>query len=61
VGIIYNKRLLVQEKYLVQSKDFFDKHGEKLLFLPGSYLYSELCSIVAGIVTMDKRNSCTTM
>jgi membrane-associated protein len=23
--------------------------------LPGSYLYSELCSIVAGIVTMDKK------
>jgi membrane-associated protein len=43
---------LVQEKYLVQSKDF-DKHGEELLFFAGSYLYSEL--IVAGIVTMDKK------
>jgi membrane-associated protein len=61
VGICITKRhLLVQEKYLVQSKDFFDKHGENHFarFLP---IFRTFAPIVAGIVTMDKRNSCTTM
>jgi membrane-associated protein len=48
------KHLLVQEKYLVQSKDFFDKHGEEYYFAR-FYLYSELLSYCAGIVTMDKK------
>jgi hypothetical protein len=38
----------------VQSKDFFQAWGRAII-LPGSYLYSELCPIVAGIVTMDKK------
>jgi membrane-associated protein len=52
---------LVQEKYLVQSKDFFDKHGEELLFCQVLTYIQNFAPIVAGIVTMDKKNSCTTM
>jgi membrane-associated protein len=45
---------LVQEKYLVQSKDFFDKHGEELLFCQVLTYIQNFCPIV-GIVTMDKK------
>jgi membrane-associated protein len=46
---------LVQEKYLVQSKDFFDKHGEELLFCQVLTYIQNFAPIVAGIVTMDKK------
>jgi membrane-associated protein len=44
-----------KKKYLVQSKDFFDKHGEELLFCQVLTYIQNFCSIVAGIVTMDKK------
>jgi membrane-associated protein len=50
------KDTLVQEKYLVQSKDFF-KHGEELLFCQVLTYIQNFAPIVAGIVTMDKRSS----
>jgi membrane-associated protein len=52
---------LVQEKYLVQSKDFFDKHGEELLFCQVLTYIQNFAPIVAGIVTMDKKEVHTTM
>jgi membrane-associated protein len=41
--------------YLVQSKDFFDKHGEELLFCQVLTYIQNFAPIVAGIVTMDKK------
>jgi membrane protein DedA with SNARE-associated domain len=62
VGIIcITKTLSGSKKYLVQSKDFFDKHGEELLFCQVLTYIQNFAPIVAGIVTMDKKNSCTTM
>jgi membrane-associated protein len=39
----------------VQSKDFFDKHGEELLFCQVLTYIQNFAPIVAGIVTMDKK------
>jgi membrane-associated protein len=45
-----------KKKYLVQSKDFFEKYGGKAIifarFLP---IFRTFAPIVAGIVTMDKK------
>jgi membrane-associated protein len=43
VVIIYTikKTLLVQEKYLVQSKDFFEKHGGRAIIFARFYQYLE--------------------
>jgi hypothetical protein len=55
VGIISQQKRHWFKKNILCSLKISLKHGEELLFLPGSYLYSELCPIVAGIVTMDKK------
>ena len=55
---LYNKKdtFWFNKKYLVQSKDFFDKHGGRAIifarFLP---IFRTFAPIVAGIVTMDKK------
>jgi membrane-associated protein len=55
---LYNKKdtFWFKKKYLVQSKDFFDKHGGRAIifarFLP---IFRTFAPIVAGIVTMDKK------
>lgn len=55
---LYNKEdsLRFKKKYLVQSKDFFEKHGGRAIifarFLP---IFRTFAPIVAGIVTMDKK------
>jgi membrane-associated protein len=45
-----------KKKYLIQSKDFFEKHGGRAIifarFLP---VFRTFAPIVAGIVTMDKK------
>jgi membrane-associated protein len=45
-----------KKKYLIQSKDFFEKHGGKAIiyarFLP---IFRTFAPIIAGIVTMDKK------
>jgi membrane-associated protein len=45
-----------KKKYLIQSKDFFEKYGGKAIifarFLP---IFRTFAPIVAGIVTMDKK------
>jgi membrane-associated protein len=45
-----------KKKYLVQSKDFFEKHGGRAIifarFLP---IFRTFAPIVAGIVTMEKK------
>ncbi len=45
-----------KKKYLVQSKDFFERHGGRAIifarFLP---IFRTFAPIVAGIVTMDKK------
>jgi len=55
---LYNKKdsFWFKKKYLVQSKDFFEKHGGRAIifarFLP---IFRTFAPIVAGIVTMDKK------
>ena len=55
---LYNKEdtLLFKKKYLVQSKEFFDKHGGRAIiyarFLP---VVRTFAPIVAGIGSMDKK------
>jgi membrane-associated protein len=45
-----------KKKYLIQSKDFFERYGGKAIvfarFLP---IFRTFAPIVAGIVTMDKK------
>jgi membrane-associated protein len=56
VGIISTtkKTLLVQEKYLVQSKDFLTSMGKSYYFARFLPIFRTFAPIVAGIVTMDK-------
>lgn len=55
---LYNKQdtFWFKKKYLVQSKDFFEKHGGRAIilarFLP---IFRTFAPIVAGIVMMDKK------
>ena len=55
---LYNKEdtFWFKEKYLLQSRDFFDKYGGKAIifarFLP---IFRTFAPIVAGIATMDKK------
>jgi len=55
---LYNKKdtFWFKKKYLVQSKDFFERHGGRAIifarFLP---IFRTFAPIVAGIVTMDKK------
>jgi len=55
---LYNREdtFLFKKKYLLQAKDFFDKHGGKAIiyarFLP---IVRTFAPIVAGISTMDKK------
>lgn len=46
-----------KKKYLIQSKDFFEKYGGKAIiyarFLP---ILRTFAPIIAGVVTMDKKN-----
>jgi membrane-associated protein len=55
---LYNREdtLLFKKKYLIQSKEFFEKHGGKAIiyarFLP---IVRTFAPIVAGIGTMDKK------
>lgn len=55
---LYNRKdtLLFKKKYLIQSKDFFEKYGGKAIiyarFLP---IVRTFAPIVAGIVSMDKK------
>lgn len=55
---LYNKEdsFWFKKKYLIQSKDFFEKHGGRAIifarFLP---VIRTFAPIVAGIVTMDKK------
>jgi membrane-associated protein len=55
---LYNREdtFLFKKKYLLQSKEFFDKHGGKAIiyarFLP---IVRTFAPIVAGIGTMDKK------
>ncbi|NMH27564.1 DedA family protein [Flavobacterium silvaticum] len=55
---LYNKKdsLLWKQKYLIQSKEFFEKHGGRAIifarFLP---IFRTFAPIVAGIVLMDKK------
>ena len=55
---LYNKQdtFWLKKKYLVQSKDFFEKHGGRAIilarFLP---IFRTFAPIVAGIVMMEKK------
>ena len=55
---LYNKQdsFWFKKKYLIQSKDFFEKHGGRAIifarFLP---IFRTFAPIVAGIVSMDKK------
>ncbi len=55
---LYNKEdsFWFKKKYLIQSKDFFERHGGRAIifarFLP---IFRTFAPIVAGIVTMDKK------
>lgn len=55
---LYNKKdsFWFKKKYLIQSKDFFEKHGGRAIvfarFLP---IFRTFAPIVAGIVNMDKK------
>ena len=55
---LYNKEdtFWFKEKYLLQSRDFFDKYGGKAIifarFLP---IFRTFAPIVAGIASMDKK------
>jgi membrane-associated protein len=56
---LYNREdtFLFKKKYLIQSKEFFEKHGGKAIiyarFLP---IVRTFAPIVAGIGSMDKKN-----
>jgi membrane-associated protein len=55
---LYNKKdtFWFKKKYLVQSKDFFERHGGRAIifarFLP---IFRTFAPIVAGIVTMERK------
>ncbi|RZJ73470.1 VTT domain-containing protein [Flavobacterium sp.] len=55
---LYNKQdsWIFKKKYLIQSKEFFEKHGGRAIifarFLP---IFRTFAPIVAGIVLMDKK------
>lgn len=55
---LYNRKdsFLWKKKYLIQSKEFFEKHGGRAIifarFLP---IFRTFAPIVAGIVLMDKK------
>jgi membrane-associated protein len=55
---LYNKKdsFWFKKKYLIQSKDFFERHGGRAIifarFLP---IFRTFAPIIAGIVTMDKK------
>lgn len=55
---LYNKEdsFWFKKKYLIQSKDFFERHGGRAIifarFLP---IFRTFAPIVAGIVTMEKK------
>lgn len=55
---LYNREdsFWFKKKYLIQSKDFFERHGGRAIifarFLP---IFRTFAPIVAGIVTMDKK------
>ncbi|HEX8562464.1 MAG TPA: VTT domain-containing protein [Flavobacterium sp.] len=55
---LYNKQdsFWFKKKYLIQSKEFFEKHGGRAIifarFLP---IFRTFAPIVAGIVSMDKK------
>ena len=55
---LYNKQdsFWFKKKYLIQSKDFFEKHGGRAIifarFLP---IFRTFAPIVAGIVSMEKK------
>lgn len=55
---LFNKEdnFLFKKKYLYQSKDFFDKYGNKAIvfarFLP---IFRTFAPVIAGIVEMDKK------
>ncbi len=55
---LYNKKdsWIFKKKYLIQSKEFFEKHGGRAIifarFLP---IFRTFAPIVAGIVLMDKK------
>lgn len=55
---LYNKEdsFWFKKKYLIQSKDFFERHGGRAIifarFLP---IFRTFAPIVAGIVTMDRK------
>jgi membrane-associated protein len=50
-----------KKKYLVQSKDFLTSMGKSYYFARFLPIFRTFAPIVAGIVTMDKKSSCTTM
>lgn len=58
---LYNKEdtFWFKKKYLVESRIFFEKHGGRAIifarFLP---IIRTFAPIIAGIVAMEKRNSC---
>lgn len=55
---LYNKEdsFLFKKKYLIQSKDFFEKYGGKaIIFARFVPIFRTFAPIVAGIVTMDKK------
>jgi membrane-associated protein len=55
---LYNKKdsFWFKKKYLIQSKDFFERHGGRAIifarFLP---IFRTFAPIIAGIVSMDKK------
>lgn len=55
---LYKKRdsFWFKKKYLIQSKDFFEKYGGKaIIFARFVPIFRTFAPIVAGIVTMDKK------
>ena len=55
---LYNKEdsFWFKKKYLIQSKDFFEKYGGKaIIFARFVPIFRTFAPIVAGIVTMDKK------
>jgi membrane-associated protein len=55
---LYNKEdsFWFKKKYLLQSKDFFEKYGGKaIIFARFVPIFRTFAPIVAGIVTMDKK------
>lgn len=55
---LYNREdsFWFKKKYLIQSKDFFEKYGGKaIIFARFVPIFRTFAPIVAGIVTMDKK------